>query len=83
MVPHPLNAALGPEPGGHFMFMNGDIMMQLSKLATSAAFVMAGSAAIAGEVEVLHWWTSGGEAKSVGELKRIMQSERFARRPNF
>ncbi len=27
-------------------------------------------AAFAGEVEVLHWWTSGGEAKSVDELKR-------------
>ena len=29
----------------------------------------------AGEVEVLHWWTSGGEAKSVGELKKIMQGK--------
>ena len=36
--------------------------MKLSKLATAVAFVMAGSAAVAGEVEVLHWWTSGGEA---------------------
>jgi glucose/mannose transport system substrate-binding protein len=26
-------------------------------------------------VEVLHWWTSGGEAKSVGELKKIMQGK--------
>jgi glucose/mannose transport system substrate-binding protein len=34
-----------------------------------------GTAVRAGEVEVLHWWTSGGEAKSVGELKRIMQSK--------
>ena len=49
--------------------------MKLSKLATAVAFVMAGSAAIAGEVEVLHWWTSGGEAKSVGELKKIMQGK--------
>jgi len=24
---------------------------------------------------VLHWWTSGGEAKSVGELKKIMQAK--------
>jgi glucose/mannose transport system substrate-binding protein len=51
------------------------MMMKLSKLAAAAAFVMAGSAAIAGEVEVLHWWTSGGEAKSVGELKKIMQGK--------
>ena len=50
-------------------------MLKLSKLATAVAFVVAGSAALAGEVEVLHWWTSGGEAKSVGELKKIMQSK--------
>ena len=30
---------------------------------------------MAGEVEVLHWWTSGGEAKSVGELKKILESK--------
>jgi glucose/mannose transport system substrate-binding protein len=30
--------------------------------------------ASAGEVEVLHWWTSGGEAKSVAELKKIMEA---------
>lgn len=28
----------------------------------------------AGEVEVLHYWTSGGEAKSLGELKGMMTS---------
>jgi glucose/mannose transport system substrate-binding protein len=50
-------------------------MLKLSKLATAVAFVVAGNAALAGEVEVLHWWTSGGEAKSVGELKKIMQSK--------
>lgn len=50
-------------------------MLKLSKLATAVALIMAGSAATAGEVEVLHWWTSGGEAKSVGELKKIMQGK--------
>ena len=30
-----------------------------------------------GEVEVLHYWTSGGEAKSVAELKRLLQAEGF------
>lgn len=50
-------------------------MLKFSKLAAAAALVMAGSSAFAGEVEVLHWWTSGGEAKSVGELKKIMQSK--------
>lgn len=50
-------------------------MLKLSKLAFAVAFVVAGNATIAGEVEVLHWWTSGGEAKSVGELKKIMQGK--------
>ncbi len=50
-------------------------MLKLSQLATAVAFVVAGNAALAGEVEVLHWWTSGGEAKSVGELKKIMQAK--------
>ncbi|MDR3371427.1 ABC transporter substrate-binding protein [Rhodoferax sp.] len=49
--------------------------MKLSHMATAVALVVAGSAAMAGEVEVLHWWTSGGEAKSVGELKKIMQAK--------
>lgn len=50
-------------------------MLKLSHVATAVALAVAGSAAIAGEVEVLHWWTSGGEAKSVGELKKIMQTK--------
>jgi glucose/mannose transport system substrate-binding protein len=29
----------------------------------------------AGEVEVLHWWTSGGEARSVAELKRMLEEQ--------
>jgi glucose/mannose transport system substrate-binding protein len=50
-------------------------MVKLSKLATAMALVLAGSSVMAGEVEVLHWWTSGGEAKSIGELKKIMQAK--------
>ena len=50
-------------------------MIKLSKLASAVAIVLAGNMAMAGEVEVLHWWTSGGEAKSVGELKKIMQGK--------
>jgi glucose/mannose transport system substrate-binding protein len=50
-------------------------MLKLSKLATAVALVVTGSVVFAGEVEVLHWWTSGGEAKSVGELKKIMQNK--------
>ena len=29
----------------------------------------------AGDVEVLHWWTSGGEAKAAAELKSSMQKK--------
>ncbi len=50
-------------------------MIKLSKLAAAVALAVAGNAVMAGEVEVLHWWTSGGEAKSVGELKKIMQAK--------
>ncbi len=31
--------------------------------------------AFAGEVEVLHYWTSGGEARSVAELKRLLEGQ--------
>ena len=31
--------------------------------------------ATAGEVEVLHWWTSGGEAASVAVLKQLLEKE--------
>ncbi|MBC7941319.1 MAG: carbohydrate ABC transporter substrate-binding protein [Chitinophagaceae bacterium] len=41
--------------------------------ALSAAF--AGSSAWAAEVEVLHWWTSGGEAKAVAALKATMEKK--------
>ena len=50
-------------------------MPKISKLATAVALLVTGSAVVAGEVEVLHWWTSGGEAKSVAELKNIMQDK--------
>ncbi len=50
-------------------------MLEISKLATAVALVAAGATVHSGEVEVLHWWTSGGEAKSVGELKKIMQAK--------
>ncbi len=39
-----------------------------------AALMMA-FVAVAGEVEVLHWWTSGGEAKSVAVLKDLLEKE--------
>ncbi|WP_236995568.1 ABC transporter substrate-binding protein [Halomonas huangheensis] len=36
---------------------------------------MSMSTAQAGEVEVLHWWTSGGEAQAVGTLRDLLESE--------
>ncbi|NLR75850.1 carbohydrate ABC transporter substrate-binding protein [Leeia sp. IMCC25680] len=50
-------------------------MKTLLKALTVAGVVSAAGAAVAGEVEVLHWWTSGGEAKSVAELKKMMQAK--------
>ncbi|WKB54048.1 ABC transporter substrate-binding protein [Eleftheria terrae] len=40
-----------------------------------ACALAAAMPAWAGQVEVLHWWTSGGEAKSVAELKRLLAAE--------
>jgi glucose/mannose transport system substrate-binding protein len=49
------------------------------KAAAMAAMAALGglssTAAQAGEVEVLHWWTSGGEAKAVGTLKASLQAK--------
>ncbi|MDX5434225.1 MAG: ABC transporter substrate-binding protein [Halomonas sp.] len=41
--------------------------------ATSLAFVNAHAA----EVEVLHWWTSGGEARAANVLKELMEAEGY------
>lgn len=41
------------------------------------AILLAASLAVntmAGEVEVLHWWTAGGEAKSLAELKKFLEA---------
>jgi glucose/mannose transport system substrate-binding protein len=43
-------------------------------IAIATASLMTGAASAA-EVEVLHWWTSGGEAKSVAELKKMMEAK--------
>jgi glucose/mannose transport system substrate-binding protein len=50
-------------------------MFKLSRLAAVAMVVGTAGAALAGEVEVLHYWTSGGEAKSAAELKKMMQAK--------
>jgi glucose/mannose transport system substrate-binding protein len=46
--------------------------IQLSALALACAATFT---ARAGQVEVLHWWTSGGEAKAAAELKASMQKK--------
>jgi len=45
--------------------------------ARAAALLIAGTALAtqAAEVEVLHWWTSGGEARSVQELKKMLGTQ--------
>jgi len=53
--------------------------MSLKTIKRSLIFfcvcIMAASSTFAGEVEVLHWWTSGGEAKSVAVLKSLLEAE--------
>ena len=41
----------------------------LKKLALATALAASSSAFAAGEVEVLHWWTSGGEGAALNVLK--------------
>lgn len=52
--------------------MNRKSLFAAVAAAVSASFIGTTSAA---EVEVLHYWTSGGEAKSVAELKKIMEAK--------
>jgi len=44
-------------------------------LTVMVALCIFSTYALAGEVEVLHWWTSGGEAKSVAVLKELLEKE--------
>ena len=46
-----------------------------STLIVLVALCMVSTHAFGGEVEVLHWWTSGGEAKSVGVLKELLEKQ--------
>ena len=49
--------------------------MKLNRVLLACVAAVSVSAAVAGEVEVLHYWTSGGEAKSAAELKKIMAAK--------
>ncbi len=47
----------------------------LRAVAAGAALFALSAAAGAGEVEVLHYWTSGGEAKAAASLKATLQAK--------
>ena len=49
--------------------------MKRSLLAIVASATLATSAVAAESVEVLHWWTSGGEAAALGVLKKDLESQ--------
>lgn len=51
--------------------------MKLTHIAVASALAAASVCAHAADVEVLHYWTSGGEAKSAAELKKIVQAKGF------
>ncbi len=44
-------------------------LMKARLMAATAAFALMAGAASAEDVEVLHWWTSGGEAAALNVLK--------------
>lgn len=50
-------------------------LKQIVQATIAAAALIAGAQVQAAEVEVLHYWTSGGEAKSVAELKKMMEAK--------
>ena len=50
-------------------------MLKLTKITAATMFVASSFAAQAADVEVLHYWTSGGEAKSAAELKKMVEAK--------
>ncbi len=53
--------------------MSKNTMQTLGAITLACAALVAGQNARAGEIEVLHWWTSGGEAKAAAALKLTLQ----------
>ena len=49
--------------------------MKRSLIAAVVSATMATGAVAAESVEVLHWWTSGGEAAALGVLKKDLESQ--------
>jgi glucose/mannose transport system substrate-binding protein len=51
------------------------VKAKLFKATALAVALVCAGAARAGEIEVLHWWTSGGEAKAAAALKLTLQQK--------
>ncbi|MGF1843138.1 ABC transporter substrate-binding protein [Vibrio clamense] len=49
--------------------------MKLNKTLLTLSLLAASTFSQAGEVEVLHWWTAGGEAKSAAVLKEMIETQ--------
>lgn len=49
--------------------------LKTTLLAATLALAFSSTARAAEEVEVLHWWTSGGEAKALGVLKEDLNKQ--------
>lgn len=49
--------------------------MKRCLVASAITMAFAGSVAAAESVEVLHWWTSGGEAAALGVLKKNLEKQ--------
>ncbi len=49
--------------------------LKMKAAALLAATALSANAAAAGDVEVLHWWTSGGEAAALNVLKQDLESQ--------
>ena len=52
-------------------------MRSILKMSVAAFALLAGStsSSLAGDVEVLHWWTSGGEAAALNVLKKDLEGQ--------
>lgn len=56
--------------------MSNKLVLKTLRLHAIALAALCGaSVANAADIEVLHWWTSGGEAKAAGALKTSMQAK--------
>jgi len=53
--------------------VNKPLLTTLKRTVLATIAVCGAVSATAGEVEVLHWWTSGGEAKAAAALKQQLQ----------